>query len=309
MSNKKKISRFDQKTIGVLSRSDLKTVKGKIIYWIFFAILFIVSAVAVIPAIWTISTGFKDTQEIYNSMGFFPKDMSWARITERVSQSWSQLQLGKSIVNTIVLSLGNLVVKIVVCGFGGYVLSKMKPKGSKLIFALVVWTMMMPAQIRMVPNYMSYLHFPFAADHGIGVNLLDTFWPMWLGAGSDTFAVLLFKNAFDGLSTSYVEAAKIDGCSNYGIFFKIMMPLSMPIMIYQSIGALSGAWSDFFNPLLILDKNSVVPLEIYRMKSNPTVQMNTYFMALVFASVPPFLIFAIFQKHIMGGINVGGVKG
>ena len=64
--------------------------------------------------------------------------------------------------------------------------------------------MMMPGQIRMVPNYMTYLHFPFASDHGMGVNLLDTFWPMWLGAGSDTYAVLLFKNAFDGLSTSYV---------------------------------------------------------------------------------------------------------
>ena len=200
MSNKNKISRFDQKPIGVLSRSELKTVKGKIIYWIFFAILFIISAIAVIPAIWTICTGFKDTQEIYNSMSFFPHNMSWGKITERVSESWSQLQLGKSIVNTIVLSLGCLVVKIGVCGLGGYVLSKMKPKGSKLIFTLVVWTMMMPAQIRMVPNYMSYLHFPFAADHGIGVNLLDTFWPMWLGAGSDTFAVLLFKNAISSLS-------------------------------------------------------------------------------------------------------------
>ena len=117
------------------------------------------------------------------------------------------------------------------------------------------------------------------------------------------------SDTFDGLSTSYVEAAKIDGCSNYGIFFKIMFPLSMPIVIFQSIGALSGAWSDFFTPLLILDKNSVVPLEIYRMKSDSTVQMNTYFMALVFSSIPPLLIFAIFQKHIMGGINVGGVKG
>ena len=98
----------------------------------------------------------------------------------------------------------------------------------------------------------------------------------------------------DGLSSSYVEAAKIDGCSNSGIFFKIMLPLSMPIVIYQSIEVLGATWSDFFNPLLILDKNSVVPLEIYRMKSDSTVQMNTYFMA--------------FQKHIMGGVNVGGVK-
>ena len=83
-----------------------------------------------------------------------------------------------------------------------------------------------------------------------------------------------------------------------------MLPLSMPIVIYQSIEVLGATWSDFFNPLLILDKNSVVPLEIYRMKSDSTVQMNT----LVFASIPPFLIFAIFQKHIMGGVNVGGVK-
>ena len=91
--------------------------------------------------------------------------------------------------------MGTLVFRVIRSGFGGYALSKIKPKGTKLIFTLVVWTMMMPSQIRLVPNYMSYLHFPFAFDIGIGVNLLDTFWPMWLSA-ADCFAVLLFKNAF-----------------------------------------------------------------------------------------------------------------
>ena len=176
----------------------------------------------------------------------------------RISESWTALQLGDAIINTIVMSLGSLVFRIVVCGFGGYVLSKLKPTGSKLLFALIVWTMMMPGQIRMVPNYISWLHFPFASDNGMGVNLLDTYWPMWLGAGADTFAVLLFKNAFDALSNSYVEAAKIDGCSNYGVFFKIMLPLATPVLIYESIGVLSAAWSDFFTPLLVLDKNKVV---------------------------------------------------
>lgn len=307
---KKRITsnKFDSKSIGVFSRNDLKTIKGQIIYWIFFSILVVVSVISVVPAIWTIFTAFKDTQDIYNSISFFPRDLSWNRIVGRISESWAQLQLGRSIINTFLLSFGNLLVRIIVCGLGGYVLSKLKPKGTKLIFMLVVWTMMMPAQIRMVPTYMSYLHFPFASDKWEGLNLLDTFWPIWLGSGADTFAVLLFKNTFDWLSSSYVEAAKIDGCSNSGIFFKIMLPLSMPIVIYQSIEVLGATWSDFFNPLLILDKNSVVPLEIYRMKSDSTVQMNTYFMALVFASIPPFLIFAIFQKHIMGGVNVGGVK-
>lgn len=309
MSKVKKSNKLTQKPVGILSSSDLKSIKGKVIYGVFFVCLCLMSIIAVVPALWTVFTGFKDTQEIYNSMSFFPKDMSWNRIISRISEAWNELQLGTSIINTIVMSLGSLVVRIIVCGFGGYVLSKLKPAGKKLIFTLVVWTMMMPSQIRMVPTYMSYLHFPFAGDYGIGVNLLDTFWPIWLGAGADTFAVLLFKNSFDALSNSYVEAAKIDGCTNYGVFFRIMLPLSMPIIIYQSIGVLSGAWSDFFNPLLILDKRTVVPLEIYRMKTDTSMKMNNYFMALVFASIPPFLIFAIFQKHIMGGINIGGVKG
>ena len=168
---------------------------------------------------------------------------------------------------------------------------------------------MMPSQIRIVPNYLSWLHFPFGADIGLGVSLLDTYWPMWLGAGADTFAVLLFKNSFDALSNSYVEAAKIDGCSNYGVFFRIMLPLAMPVIIYESINVLSATWSDFFIQLLVLDKNAVVPLKIYRLQYDISVQMNTYFMALVFASVPPFIIFALFQKQILGGVNIGGVKG
>lgn len=303
------MKKFSGKQTGILSNVDLKTLQGKLIYWIFFAILIVVAIISIVPAIWTVLTAFKDTQEIYAAFSFFPQDMSWGKMSARVSESWKALQLGDSFVNTIVLSLGSLVSRIVVCGFGGYVLSKLKPRGTKLIFTLVVWTMMMPSQIRMVPNYISYLHFPFAFDMGIGVNLLDTYWPMWLGAGADTFAVLLFKNAFDALSDSYVEAAKLDGCSNFGVFFKIMLPLAGPVLIYESINVLSAAWSDFFTPLLVLDKNVVVPLSIYRLQTDTSIQMNTYFMALVFASIPPFIIFIIFQKRILGGVNVGGVKG
>ena len=303
------MKKFENKQTGILSSSDLKTPYGKFLYWIFFAILVAVAVIAVVPAIWTILTAFKDTQEIYSVFSFFPQEMSWDRVVSRLSESWNALQLGDSFINTIVLSLGSLVFRVVVCGFGGYVLSKLKPTGSKLLFALVVWTMMMPGQIRMVPNYISWLHFPFAGESDYGVSLLDTYWPMWLGAGADTFAVLLFKNAFDALSNSYVEAAKIDGCSNYGVFFRIMLPLATPVLIYESINVLSAAWSDFFTPLLVLDKNAVVPLKIYRLQSDTSIQMNTYFMALVFASVPPFIIFAFFQKRILGGLNIGGVKG
>ena len=262
-----------------------------------------------LPALWTVLTAFKDTKEIYEGFSFFPKNLTFKKFIERIVISWGYLDLKTSFINTIVLGLGKVFFRVFACGLGGYALSKIKPKGTKLIFTLVVWTMLMPAQIRMVPNYISWLHFPFAADYGVGVSLLDTFWPMWLGAGADSFAVLLFKNAFDGISTGYVEAAKIDGCNEVTIFLKIMLPLAMPIVIFESINVLVAVWSEFFTPMLVLNEKTVLPLAVYRLSTNPRIEMNTYFMALVFASIPPFLIFIVLHKKILGGVNVGGIKG
>lgn len=303
------MKRFDNKTAGILARTDLKTLKGRLIYWTFFALLTIMSIIALFPTIWTILTAFKTTEEIYSGFTLFPKDMSPSTMLNRIREAWNSLQLGTSFINTIVLSLGNLVSTILICGLAGYVLSKLKPRGSRIVFTLIVWTMMMPTQMCLVPNYVTMLHFPFAYDFGAGINLLDSYWPLWIEAASSAFTVILFKNSFDGLSQSYVEAAKIDGCTNLGIFFRIMLPLSMPVIIYVSIGVLSGAWSNFFGPLLYFNKISVVPLKVYKMQSDAGIRMNTRFMGFVFASLPPFLIFAFFQKRIMGGINIGGVKG
>lgn len=301
---------FKTKQPGILSSAELKTPYGKFLYWLFFVVLLFVCAVSVIPAVWTIVTAFKPTQEILGSdVTFFPKEMSFEIFKTRISESWQALNLQRAIINTIILSVGELFMTLAFDGLGGYVLSKLRPKGIKVIFTLVIWTMMMPGQIRMVPNYISWLHFPFAYDIG-GVSLMNTYWPMWIGAAANTFNVVLFKNSFDMLSDSYVEAAKLDGCTDIGVFSKILFPLSMPIVIYISIMTLSGSWSNFFTPMLVLNSDKyTVPVKVLMVKSNTSVQINTYFMCMVFASVPPFLIFALFQKYIMGGVNIGGVKG
>jgi len=300
--------KFKDKPAGILSHADLRTFKGKTIHWIFVAILFVFVLIAVVPTIWVVMTAFKDTQEIYTSSSFFPKDMSLGKMIDRITESWEILRLGETLLLTLFKSLGDLAFTLVFCGFSGYALSKIKPTGTKLIFTLVVWTMMMPSQIRMVPNYITMLHFPFAYDWG-GVNLLNTYWPLWLGQACSSYTIILFKNGFDALSTSYVEAAKIDGCSDMGIFFRIMIPLSIPIVMYVSIGALQAAWSDYFGPLIYLTENYTLPLKLFKMSSATNVKMNTYFMGLIFGTIPSLIIFLLFQRHILGGINVGGVKG
>ncbi|MDY3927898.1 MAG: carbohydrate ABC transporter permease [Clostridia bacterium] len=304
--------RFSEKTSGVLHSSDLKTTKGKIVYWILFAAILIISILCLIPAIWVLMGAFKDTQEIYKNISFFPENLTWEIVITRISESWKEVQFGNSIINTLIMAFGELFFAITVPGFAGYALSRLKPKGTTLIMSLVLWTLMMPSSMRTVPLFISYMSFPFANSNGMfeGVSLLNTFWPMWLAAGANSFNVLLFKNCFDSISISYVEAAKLDGSGNLGIFFKIMLPLSLPVVIYVSIMTLNASWSNFFTPYLVLSDETLVTtaVKVYRLKADSSIEMNTYFMALILASVPPFLTFAVFQRYILGGVNVGGVK-
>ena len=307
------MSKFKEKTTGLLTNVDLKGTKGKLIYWLFFSILIFACLITFLPAVWTVFTALKDPNEIYTSTSFFPKELSWNIFITRISDSWNQLKFGRSILNTLYFSVIAWAIKLSVCMFAGYTFSKLKPKGSTVIFAIILWTMMMPSQMRTVPNYMSYLSFPFASksEFGIGINLLDTYWPLWLGGAVDAFAIMLFKNAFDAVSNSIIESATIDGAGKLKIFFSIMIPLSVPIIIYESIMTLSGAWSNFFGPYLIIQdsKKQLLPAKIFLMGKDGTVKQNTYLMGLIIASIPQLLIFAFFKKHIMGGINIGGVKG
>ena len=306
---------FSKKQPGIIMQNDLKSLGGKSLYWLLFGILIFVAFTTLFPALWMVLTSFKTTQEIYSSAAFFPKHFSLSYAGERISETWKALGLGRSMVNTLIVSIGKVIAEIFVCGLSGFVLSKLRVKGTRLVFVLVVWTMMMPGAIRTVPTYMSYISFPFVIDDKLNVatniNILDTYWPLWLSAAANSFNIILFKNNFDAIPNSLVESAKLDGCSNLKIFTRIMLPIASPVVIFVCIGAMSSSWADYFSPYLVLKDAAkmTTPARIYMLKSDSTVTTNIYMMGLIFASIPSLLIFAIFQRYIVGGVTLGAVKG
>ncbi|MBE7044253.1 MAG: carbohydrate ABC transporter permease, partial [Ruminococcaceae bacterium] len=155
------------------------------------------------------------------------------------------------------------------------------------------------------PLYMEFKSMPI-----IGINLLETFWPIWLMAAANAFNIILFKNFFDGISSSLIEAAWIDGCNNIGIFFRIILPLSVPVFLVVAMFTFNGTLGQFFWPYLLISdrEKTVIGVQLFRMKTS-TYTMDYQMIALIFSVVPQVLIFAIFQKQIMGGVNIGGVKG
>ena len=302
--------KFD-KQMGVVTNSDLRTAKGKLVYFMMILILLVACFVALVPSFWAFMTGFKETKEIYTSRSFFPESFSLVIAKERILSAMQAMQFWKMSLNTLVVSLGDVFFSIVISGMGGYVISRLKRKGSAFIFMLVVWTMMMPGQIRTVPLYISYLSFPFVAEVPGEISLLNTYWPMWLNAAANCFNIILFKNHFDSISVSLVEAARLDGCGNGRIFVSIMLPLSKPIMLYVAIMAMRGSWAEFFTPYLVLSDQSIMtlPQRIFLLQTERTMQMNTYLLCLVLSCLPMFTLFVFFSKQITQGINIGGVKG
>lgn len=286
---------------GIILSVERKNTSTKIIYAIIFTIISLISIVCIFPPIWILISGFKTPEEMLAvPQSLFPKTFQ----LEKLVMVWEKTKFATYYLNTVILVIGELLFCLLFNGLAGYVLSKLKPKGTALILSVILWTMMMPNSISMVPLFMTFVDFPL-----LHVNLTNTFLPMFLMAGANSFYILLFKNFYDTIPTEFLESARLDGCTNFGIFFKIIMPISTPILMVVSIFMVNGAWGSFFWPYLILKDSAhyVVSIAINNIKQ--TYSIDEYMIALLFVILPPALIFIFLQKHIIGGLNIGGVKG
>lgn len=290
-------------TTGIMNSSDLKLVRYKCLYGFFIAFLVIACLISVLPTLWVVLSALKSTQEIYSIPAtFFPKKVDVAGVAEVLKD----LNITSNIICTFILSILETLSMILVCGLGGYVFSKLRTKGMGILFMLVVWTMMVPGTMRLVPLYMTFVDFPV-----FHVSLLNTYIPMCLLAAANSFNVVLFKNFFDSIPSSLVESAQLDGCNRFRIFLSIIIPLSIPAIAFTSITAFNAPWGSYLMPMLVItnEKLQPIPTIIFRLKNSAAMKMNSYMLLLVIATIPPTIVFVFFQKQIMGGINVGAVKG
>ena len=298
----KKVKSFSTKTQGLLNFADLKKPQFILLYWAMFAILFIISLVCLLPTVWVGLSGFKTVAEMYSiPPTLLPKSINFGNVAD----VWNKVNVIKYFTNSVMLIIGCWAIDIVVNGLAGYVLSRIKPIGSRLIETLVFWSMLLPG-ISMVPLYMTFVDVP-----GLHINLIGNYLPIWIMAGANAFNILLFRNFFNSIPMSYLEAARIDGCSDFGIFRRIILPLSKPIIMVVTIFSITGTWGNFMWPYLILGNTELEPVAVmlYRLSTGSTLMDNEYMLLLMISIIPMIIMYAIFSKHIMGGLNMSGLKG
>jgi multiple sugar transport system permease protein len=181
----------------------------------------------------------------------------------------------------------------------------LRPKYAKVIMGLLLMTLFIPAVVLLVPLYVEIVHPPL-----IHHSFIDSYWAIWLPAGASAFNVVLVTRFFDNLPREIFEAARIDGCGPFRLFFLIVLPMSRPILGVVSVFALLASWKDFLWPLLVLTDPNKQPLSVRL----PTIQSQTelgVFLAAMFIScLVPIVGFLIFQRSFLRGSGLGGaIKG
>jgi multiple sugar transport system permease protein len=290
------MSKFFNKENGIIAQSDLKRTSVKSLYVIIIIICIIITLFSIAPPIWLFLQSFKDIKEFTQAQSILPKTFDFSKFVE----TWKELKFYKYYINSFYSVTGSIICAVVFNGLLAYSISIIKPKGSKMVYSLVITSLMIPATTSIVPLFVNITK----------LHLNGTFYPLWFSMGANAFFVVLFKEFFDTLPKSIIEAAKIDGCSNLGIFFKIIMPLSKPITMVIVMYALNSSWSDFLLPSLILNNtgHETVMVRLFQFKDAMGSQVDVL-RAIVFAMIPPIILFTLFQKQITEGATHSGVKG
>ncbi|GKX29957.1 sugar ABC transporter permease [Vallitalea longa] len=262
----------------------------------FFLIVF--SIFFLIPILWMISTSLKSPEEIYRiKFAFLPTKLHWKNYVDAITS----IPYFKYISNTLIVTVFCVIGQLFAAPLVAYSIAKIRWFGSKIVFMLIIGTMFLPFQVTMIPVYMIY--------HKMG--FVGTFLPLILPSffGYPLY-IFLLRQFIVGIPDSLIEAAKIDGASEYKVYWKVILPLIKPALATVTIFTFLTSWSDFLGPLIYLNNENMYTLSLglrqyltaHSIAWGPLMAATTMFI------VPTIIIYFFAQKQFIEGIATTGGK-
>lgn len=280
------------------------TAKRKIGTVVYHVLVFLGGIVMIYPLLWMVMSSFKETSTVFTTASsLIPEKF----ILENYANGWKGFAgvsfatfFRNSFFIAVVATFGTLVSSAIVA----YALKRLNFKLRGVLFICVLSTMMLPAQILMIPQYLWYNQLGWTGTY------LPMILPYWFA--TQGFFVYLIMNFIEGIPKDLDEAAKIDGCSYYGIFVKIIMPLIVPSLLTSAIFSFIWRWDDYLSALLYINKTKMYPVAMALKNFCDPGSSSDYgamFAMSTLSIVPAVVIFLIFQKSLVEGIASSGIKG
>jgi multiple sugar transport system permease protein len=265
------------------------------------ALLLFLVVVALGPLLWLAKAAVTPTQDtLRDPLALWPHGIDWANLRT----AWVDIDLKLYFWNTVVIAVGSWATQLVVAVTGGYALAILRPRFARVLYGMVLATMFVPAVVLLVPLYLTVLDMPFT--HW---NLINTYWGAFLPAGASAFNVALVKRFFDNLPREVIDAARVDGCGDFRLFWYVVLPMSRPVLGVVSVFAVLAAWKDFVWPLVVLPDPAKQPLSVRLPRLANVTELDVVLAALLISCVLPIAFFLVFQRLFLRGGLEGAVKG
>lgn len=263
-----------------------------------YLLLILIAALMLIPFIWMLSASFKLNKDVFT----FP--IEWIPSNPRPQNYvdiWTRIPLLTFIGNTAKLTIIVTLLQLFTSSFAAYAFAKLKFKGKNTLFLGYIATIALPWQAYMVPQFMMLRSWGLNNTH-LAIILLQAF---------SAFGVFLMKQFYEGVPTELCEAARIDGLSEYGIWARIMLPLSKPAISTLVIFTFVSTWNDFLGPLIYLTETRLKTIQIgLRMFiSQYSAEYGLIMAASVVVLIPVLIVFLSLQKYFVQGVASSGIKG
>lgn len=277
-----------------------KTVKIRnIVLEIPVALLLVVLALLVlVPVAWMIFSAFKLEREIISwPPTFIPDSVT----LENFSAVQDRIDIIQYIINSVIYAGGTTALAVVVNCMAGYAYAFYEFKGKTGMFLMTLATMMVPFQVIMVPLFLVVYQ----------MGMYDSYWGLIIPRVAVAGSIFMMRAAFTGIPKEMAEAARIDGLSEYGIFWKIMMPQVKPAVITLIILSVNGSWNDLLWPMIVTSSTNMRTLAngLALFIGQNTIEYGAAFAGALISLLPMFVLYIFGQKYFVEGMSSGGLKG
>ena len=260
-------------------------------------ILLILTFIFLMPILWVIGSSFKSTGELFSwPPSFIGKNPTFSNYQRALEEG----HFGIYFFNTVFTSLVATFLTIVVNVMSGYAFAKYRFKGDKILFGVVLATLMIPLEVIMIPIFKVI----------VATNLYNSLWGLIIPAVASPTAVFLVRQYYVGIPDAYMEAARIDGASEASILMRIMLPLARPVISVLCIFSFMWRWNDYLWPKLVINSKEryTIQLALANYSGEYSVDWNSLLAMSVISMIPVIIVFVTLQSYIIGGMTAGGVK-
>ena len=258
-----------------------------------------IALLMLLPLLWLVSTAFKSPTE--DILQFPPRFLPDQPTLNNFAEVWRTNPFGRYLFNSTLVAGLTVGLNLLFCSLAAYPLARLSFKGREAIFTIVVSTILIPFQIVMIPLYI------LAVNLGLRNSYLGLIFP----AIASAFGIFLLRQAFQGVPKELEEAARMDGCSELGIWWFVMLPSIRPALVTLAIFVFIGSWSDFLWPLIILDQPEyyTLPLGVAKLAGAFSLDWRLIAAGSVISIAPVLLFFIIMQHYVVPTDAGSGVKG